>query len=284
MKDRSKAILLLAITATLWSLGGLLIKSINTNPLAIAGMRSVIASVIILLALRRPKITWSLALVGATLSYTATVILFVTANKTTTSANAILLQFTAPIYVAIFGAWLLKEKTKLVDWITVFTVMGGMALFFLDNLSTKGVTGNIIAAASGVTFAFFTIFMRMQKDGSPMVSVFLGNVLTGIIGLPFLFQSVPDTSGWFFLIILGVVQLGIPYIMYSKAIKHITALEAILIQIIEPILNPLWVFLVFSEVPSRWSLLGGLIVISAITIRCIFTALPIKPQSFKIRI
>lgn len=283
MKDRSKAILLLAITATLWSLGGLLIKSINTNPLAIAGMRSVIASVIILLALRRPKITWSLALVGATLSYTATVILFVTANKTTTSANAILLQFTAPIYVAIFGAWLLKEKTKLVDWITVFTVMGGMALFFLDNLSTKGVTGNIIAAASGVTFAFFTIFMRMQKDGSPMVSVFLGNVLTGIIGLPFLFQSAPDTSGWFFLIILGVVQLGIPYIMYSKAIKHITALEAILIQIIEPILNPLWVFLVFSEVPSRWSLLGGLIVISAITIRCIFTALPIKPQFDKIR-
>lgn len=275
-KERPKALLLLVATATLWSLGGLLIKSVHANPLAIAGTRSAISAVVLLLVLRKPIFTWSFAQIGAALAYAATTILFVTATKTTTAANAIFLQFTAPIYVALLGAWLLKEKTKLVDWITIFIVMSGMVLFFLDNLTTTGILGNLIGAASGITFAFSTIFMRMQKDGSPLESILLGNILTAVIGLPFLIGSVPDTSGWVYLVILGVVQLGIPYILYSKAIKHATALEAILIPIIEPLLNPVWVFMMLGEAPGALTLVGGFIVLTAITVRCVLVALPLK--------
>ncbi|KUO78734.1 MAG: hypothetical protein APF81_20280 [Desulfosporosinus sp. BRH_c37] len=273
-KERPRALLLLAVTAILWSLGGLLIKSVNANPLTIAGIRSAIAVVLFLLVLKKPKLTWSFAQLAAALAYAATSILFVTATKTTTAANAVLLQFTAPIYVALFSSWLLKEKTKMMDWITIFLVMGGMVLFFLDNLSNKSILGNGIAALSGVTFAFFIIFMRMQKDGSPLESILLGNILTAIIGLPFLSQSVPDASGWLYLVILGVVQLGVPYILFSLAIKHVTALEAILIPVIEPLLNPVWVFLMLGEAPGLLAMLGGFIVLSAITVRCVLAALP----------
>jgi len=273
MDERTKAWLLLAVTAVMWSLGGLLIKSVDAHPLAIAGVRGGIAAIVMLVVLKKPQINWSLAQVGAALAYSATTILFVSANKTTTAANAILLQFTAPIYVAFLAAWLLKEKTRLYDWLAVLIVMGGMVLFFLDNLSTQRVLGNIIAAASGVSFAFFTVFMRMQKDGSPLESVFLGNILTAVIGLPFLYQSVPNTNGWLLLIMLGVVQLGIPYILFAKAIKHATALEATLIPIIEPLLNPLWVFLILGETPGILALTGGVIVIATVTIRCIMAVL-----------
>lgn len=273
-KERPRAILLLVGTAILWSLGGLLIKSVDANPLAIAGSRSAIAVVLLLLVLKKPKMTWSFAQIGAALAYAVTSILFVTATKTTTAANAVLLQFTAPIYVALFSAWLLKERTKLLDWITIFLVIGGMVLFFLDNLSTKSILGNGIGAASGVSFALFIIFMRMQKDGSPLESILLGNILTAAIGLPFLSQSVPDVSGWLYLVILGVVQLGIPYILFSHAIKHVTALEATLIPVIEPLLNPVWVFLMLGEAPGLLAVIGGFIVLSAITVRCVLAALP----------
>lgn len=274
--ERSKAILLLVITAVLWSLGGLLIKSVKWNPVAIAGMRSAIAAIVLLFALRRPKFNWSLPQIGAALSYSGTVILFVSANKLTTASNAILIQYTAPIYVAIFGAMFLKERTRLIDWATVIVVMGGLVLFFLDNLSINGMFGNIVAALSGVCFAFFAIFMRMQKDGSPLESVFMGNVFTAIIGLPFMLQGSPDKTSWINLILLGIVQLGIPYILYSKAIKQVTALEAILIPIIEPILNPVWVFLMLGEIPGNWAFAGGIVVLAAITFRCIYVTMKVK--------
>jgi drug/metabolite transporter (DMT)-like permease len=166
-----------------------------------------------------------------------TVILFVVATKLTTAANAVLLQYSSPIYVAILGAWLFNEKAKVRDWITIFIVICGMILFFFDQLSLDGIWGNLAALTAGVTFAFFTVSMRMQKDGSPMESVLLGNILTAVIGVPFVFQSMPDTNGWLSLMLLGVLQLGIPYIFYSKAIKSATALQAALIPIVEVILN-----------------------------------------------
>lgn len=269
ISERGKAIFLLIITAVLWSLGGILIKSINWNPLAIAGTRSLIAASLMLIILKKPKIDFSKAQIGAMGTYAATVILFVVANKMTTAANAILLQYTAPIYVAIFGSFFLKEKATKLDLITILIVLGGMVLFFCDHLNASGFLGNILAAASGLSFGLFAVFMRMQKNGSPLVSVFLGNILTAIIGIPFMLGSIPSSSNWLNLALLGVVQLGIPYILYSKAIKHVSALDAILVPIIEPILNPIWVFLVVGEAPGRWAIIGGMVVIAAVTFRCI---------------
>lgn len=266
---RAVALLLLVLTASLWSIGGLLIKSVNAHPLAIAGMRSAISTVIILIYVKKPKFTWSFPQIAAAVTYALTVITFVSANKFTTAANAILLQYTAPVYVALFGSWLLKEKTSMLDWATIAVVFGGMMLFFVDSLDTKGLMGNIFAVISGVGFGLFPVFMRMQKDGSPIESVILGNIITAAVGLPFILRTTPSSTEWVYLIVLGIVQLGIPYILYSIAIKNATAIEACLITVIEPILNPVWVLVFLGETPGIFSIIGGLIVVVAVTLRCI---------------
>lgn len=268
--DRKEALGLLVITAILWSLGGLLIKWVDWNPMAIAGMRSAISAAFLLLVLRRPTWTWSSAQIGGGLAYAATVILYVTANKLTTAANVILLQFTAPIYIALFSRWFLGEKTTWLDWITIVMVMLGMMLFFLGKLSTAGFWGNICAVSSGISLAWLFLFLRKQKSESPVESVILGNLLAALIGLPFMFNSAPDATGWLGLIILGVFQLGLPYLLFSIAIKHVTAIESILIPVIEPVLNPLWVLLLLGETPGQWAIVGGFIVLVAVTFRGVF--------------
>ncbi|MBP7175936.1 MAG: EamA family transporter [Thermoclostridium sp.] len=259
-QQKTSSLLLLLVTAILWSMSGLLIKSIHAHPLAIAGARSAIASLVLLIYIRKPKFTWSFPQLAAAFMYSLTVITFVAANKNTTAANAILIQYTAPVYVAFFGAWLLKEKPKPMDWATIAVVLCGMVLFFMGDLDTRGAWGNILAAISGMAFGMFPIFMRMQKDGSPIESVLLGNVLTAVVGVPFLFSSVPDTTGWIYLGILGTFQLGLSYILYSIAIKQVTALESSLITVIEPILNPVWVLLFMGETPGLFPIIGGIIV------------------------
>ena len=267
MEKRTRAIIYLIITAVLWSLGGVLIKSVKWNPIAIAGARSAISSLLIIAYIRKPRFTWSFDQILAAIFYAGTVILFVSANKLTTAANAILLQYGAPIYVAILGSVILKEKTTLADWITIAVVIFGMFLFFLDELQPGNLFGNIVAILSGIAFALYIIFMRKQKDESPIESTLLGNILTAIIGLPFMLNSSPTGSSWIGIILLGTVQLGLSYILYSIAIKEVTALEAILIPIIEPILNPIWVFLVMGETPGRWAFIGGSIILISVILR-----------------
>jgi drug/metabolite transporter (DMT)-like permease len=265
--QHSRGVMMALAAGVLWSLGGLLIKWVEWNPVAIAGARSAIAAVVLLIWIRRPRFTWSATQVGAAVAYAATVIMFVSANKLTTSANAILLQYTAPVYTALFGWWFLRERVTWLDWVTVAVVLGGMSLFFLDRLTVGGLWGNVLALASGVSFAGMATLLRKQKAASPLESILLGNVLTAVIGLPFMFRGGPGGSTWVGLILLGVFQLGLSYVVYVEAVKRITALEAILVTTIEPILNPLWVFLVMHEVPGPWALVGGVIIVGAVTVR-----------------
>ncbi len=253
----------------LWSSGGVLIKWVSWNPLAIAGVRSAISAVILLIFIGRPNFTWSFAQVGGALSFAATVILFVTATKLTTAANAILLQYTAPIYTALFSSWFLGERTVWYDWTTIFIVIGGIVLFFMDNLTIEGYWGNIIAVVCGITTAWMVLFLRKQKSGSPFESIVLGNIITAIIGSPFMWDSAPSIYGWVGLIFLGVFQLGFSFILYVIAIKQVTALDAVLVSTIEPILNPVWVFLFLNEAPGRMAILGGSVVFISVTVRCI---------------
>jgi len=270
--ERYKAIIFLVLASILWSTGGILIKLVDWNPIAIAGSRSLISSIVVLLYLKKPKITWSMAQIGGAVSYTATVMLFVAANKLTTAANAILLQFTAPIFVAILGLLILKEKIKSYDYIAILVVFGGMLLFFIDDVGRGSMLGNILAVISGFFLACVTIALRFQKDGSPVETTLLGNLLTFIVSIPFVAKGLPDIRSILAIIVLGVFQLGIAYILYALAVKHLKAIEAILITVIEPILNPIWVFLFAGEKPSLYAVLGGLVVIITVTARSIIVS------------
>jgi drug/metabolite transporter (DMT)-like permease len=266
---RSRAIIMQLFAAILWSFGGLLIKLVDLNPIAIAGIRSFIASFVIFVFLKKSalKLTWNKAL-GA-VSYTSLVILFVSATKATTSANAILLQYTSPIYIAIFGGWLLNEKAKLREWITILFVIGGMVLFFMDDMAGGSMKGNVLAILSGVALGFNTMFMRREKDADPLENVFWGSILTILVSIPFMFDKAPSPKGWIGLILLGVFQIGVSYILYAKAIKNITALESTFISLVEPLLNPVWVFLTIGELPGMWSVMGGIIVLVSVTVSCL---------------
>jgi len=285
MRDRehARAVGLMAGAALCWSLGGVLIKWVTWHPLAVAGGRGFIAAAFLALFAHRFRFTWSATQISAAVAYASTTILFVTANKLTTAANAILLQYTAPVWVAIFGAWLLGEKATRTDWLSIAVVFLGMGLFFCDDLQLSGFLGNSVALASGVAFAAMTLLMRKQKDSSAVESIFLGNLLAGAVGVPFMISSttVPTTGGWGALALLGIVQLGLSYLLYARAIRHVTALEAVLIPVIEPILNPIWVLLMLGERPGRMSLIGGVIVLAAVTCRTVHSLhkpAPVQPE------
>jgi len=264
-----KHVFLLLLAATLWSSGGVLIKSIDWNPLAIAGSRSLIAIVVI--SLLQPttikKLSWRV--VPGALAYALTVILFVVATKLTTAANAIFLQYTAPIYIALISPWFLGERTRWQDWVLIAFALSGIALFFFDRLSLDGFWGIIAALGSGFSFAWMTILMRRQRNGSPEAVVLLGNLVALVLALPWMIPVVNLRQNAPWLLALGVVQLAIPYLLYSAAIRHVRALNASLIGIIEPVLNPIWVMLLRAEIPAPWSVLGGAIVVASSLLRSV---------------
>ena len=264
----TRAVGQLVLAALFWSLGGLLIKAVTWPPLAVAGGRGLIAAAFLAATNRGLRFSFSRAQVFGAVGYAACTVSFCTATKLTTAANAILLQYTAPVWIALFGAWFLGERATRADWFTIVAVLGGMGLFFSDSLDVTAVLGNGIAVFSGISFAAMTIALRKQKDTSAVESIILGNVLAFLVGLPWIVTApVLAPAGWGALVALGVVQLGVSYWIYARAIRHVTALEAVLIPVIEPILNPVWVLLLLGERPTPRALVGGAIVLAAVTIR-----------------
>ncbi len=262
---REQAVFLLVGASLCFSLGGVLIKWINWNPVAISGARSGIAAVVVYLAFPRMRITWSLHQLAGAAAFASNMILFVAANKMTTAANAVVLQYTAPAWVALFSAWFLREKIRKSDWLTITVVSGGIVLFFLDKVTLGGAWGNLLALASGFSYAWVFLLFRKQRDLDPYGSLFLGNVITAFVCAPFMFQGSVGIHGIIGLLTLGVVQIGIAYILYSIAIQHVTALDASIILLLEPILNPVWTYLTLKEAPGFWALAGCAIVLGAIT-------------------
>ena len=264
----SRAVSQLLLAALCWSLGGLLIKSIDWPPLAVAGGRGIVAAVFLIAVTRPLRFHFSGMQVLGAVAYAACTVTLVTATKMTTAANAILLQYTAPVWIALLGAWFLGERATRADWFTIAAVLAGMGLFVADGLRLTSLAGNLIGALSGVCFAIMTLALRHQKDGSPVESLILGNLLAFLIGLPDIFAapSLPALS-WSALLMLGTVQLGVSYWLYARAIRHVTALEAVLIPVMEPLLSPVWVLLVIGEKPSGLALVGGALVLSAVTLR-----------------
>lgn len=265
--NRIKAILYIVIAATMLSTGGIIIKLIDLPPMTIAGGRAIFSAAVVWLYVGKPKFTFSKAQVSGALCYSTMITAFVIANKLTTAANAIILQFTAPIWVAILSVWILKERIRWYDIVAIFSVAVGMVLFFLDDMSGGNWAGNMVAIGSGIALAGVTISLRFQKDEKPVETTLLGHLITAVIGIPFLIGLSYTTGDLLGLFVLGTFQVGIAYIFYSLAVKHLTALESILIMFWEPILNPIWVFLIAGERPGPISLVGGVIVLGTVIAR-----------------
>ncbi|MGA2643055.1 MAG: EamA family transporter [Spirochaetia bacterium] len=266
-RTQGSAILAVAACALLWSTGGLFVKLIAWNPFAIAGVRSLVGGLVILLFLRRPRFTWSFSQIAGAVCYAACMILFVTANKLTTAANAILLQYTAPLYAAVLGWIFLKEKAHALDWVTMAVVIGGMVLFFLDSLTLGGMQGNLLAIMSGVFFAGAMVAFRAQKDGSSLESILLSHGITLAVSIPFLWQGAPTLAGWGALAFLGIFQIGVSSLLLTYGVKHVTAVQSLLTAVLEPLFNPIWVFLALGERPGPRALVGGAIILVAVTAR-----------------
>ncbi len=221
--------------------------------------------------------------------YAGTLSCFVYATKNTTAANAIFLQYTAPIYILIFAPFILKEKFRFSDLLTVVLCIAGMSFFFLEpqnaanTLAANVFAGNIAALASGLFFGLYFILLRHPKSlrVNPALSVFYGNIIIVLLMLPFLVSNPPTqvTSNDFLAILfLGVFQIGIAYILFTKGIAEgVRSLDASIIGFIEPLLNPVWVFVFVGERPSLWAIIGGTIIIAAVISHTIFQA-KIKQQ------
>jgi drug/metabolite transporter (DMT)-like permease len=268
--EHRRALYQLVACGVLWSTGGLLLKLVDWHPAAIWSARSLFAAVF-LFAVRRPSLRgFQRAEIEAAVALAATTGLFILANKLTTAANAILIQYSAPVWVALLGMWFLGERASRLDWLTIGLVLGGIVLFFVEQLTFDHVAGNFVALGAGVAFAFMTLTMRKvaRLGTDPMRPIILGCALGTLLGLPFWFRApMPDATGWGALVALGVLQQGGAYLCYVAAVKHATAMEVILIPVIEPILSPLLVAILFAEWPGPIALVGGAIVVGAVTLR-----------------
>lgn len=269
--SRRLAVFYLIIAATLWSTGGLFIKWISWQPMAISGMRSGIAALVLLVywfvrykkKVPRPNKT---VIFGA-INYMILVTLFVTANKLTTSANAILLQFTAPVWLLLIGRFFYKDAIARIDILTVIAVFAGMGLFFMGDLDAGGLIGNFLAIISGITMAIMILNLNKLKVHRPVEIIIWGNIMTFVMGIPFYtgIDLYPEAVAG--IAFLGIFQLGLAYVFYTSGIQSVTAIEGILIPVIEPLLNPVWVFFGTGEQPSVYGLIGGAIVLTAIVVR-----------------
>ena len=283
MNPRTKAILLLLLTGLLWSMGGVFVKVNDANPFVISSMRGLVAAIVFFIVLKgRPKITWSKPQVIGAIAYSGVLTSFVLSTTLTSAANAILLEYTAPVFVAILAWFILKERLQIYDILAIVGVGVGMWLLMSNSLSSGHTLGNVIGAGSGVAYAVFVICLRFQKDASPYETVFLGNIFTFLIGLPFFFIAPPQPVSMLPIVFLGVFQIAIPYLLLTYASKKAKAIDIALFTILEPVLNPVWVFLFTGEDPGVRAVIGGAVLIGVVIMKSVVVLRPKKRKTIHV--
>jgi len=255
--------------ALLWSTGGLFIKWTKISGLELSFFRSFFAIFVVAFFTRREGFGLNRVTALASGLYAVLLILFVLATKQTTAANAIFLQYTAPVYVLILEPLLYKEKFRLRDLLTVLICLSGMTLFFVGKLRPEDVEGNLMALASGFCFALYFLLLRHPKarEVNRASSVIYGNSLAVLLTAPWGLAAISslDRFDLVSVIYLGVIQIGLSYLLFTTAMANgVRSLDAGIVGYVEPVLNPVWVFLILGEKPSHWALLGGSIIILAV--------------------
>jgi drug/metabolite transporter, DME family len=259
------------IAVLLWSTGGLFIKLTSLDAYQVTFFRSLLAGITVLVLTWRNGLKINLFGVGTSFIYAILLFLFVWATKHTTAANAIFLQYTAPIYILILAPFVIGEKFHWRDLVTIIFCIGGMSLFFVGKLEISDYQGNIAALASGIFLGLYIMLLRHQKAAAmnSTITVIYGNFLLAVLTLPSGIAAFPtitwrDAAAVGF---LGVFQIGISYILFIKGVRGGTRpLDASIIGFIEPLLNPVWVFIFVGERPSSWALLGGGIIVATVAI------------------
>ena len=268
--------LFILLAVLLWSLGGVFIKSTALDAFSVNLGRSLFAALTVAIFTYKKGLKLDAFTLLISFFYAGTLSCFVYANKTTTAANAIFLQYTAPIYILILAPFILKEKFRASDLLTVVICLAGMSLFFLEpqnaanNLASNVFLGNIVALGSGIFFGLYFIFLRhprsLQKN--PALSVFYGNLIIVLLMLPLVLNNPPaqmNSKDILVILFLGIFQIGIAYVLFTNGIsKGVRSLDASIIGFIEPLLNPIWVFFIVGEKPSGWAILGGIIILGAV--------------------
>lgn len=277
-----KGIIYISFCALLWSSGGLFIKVLSLDAFQISFYRSLIATLTIiavsLVQKRNLRFEFDIISILCSITYAFILILFVIATKLTTAANAIFLQFTAPIYLLVLEPIFLKTKFEKRNLIALIFCFTGMILFFFGKLDLSNIQGNLFAIGSGISFALFSLFLKwkkqLHKSESTIIYIVIGNCLVCIFCLPVIIGNLAvDPIQMLILLYMGIFQIGISYIIYNEGIKYISATESMIIAMLEAILNPVWVFIGIGEVPSLYSIIGSIIILLAIVWRNFF----IKP-------
>jgi drug/metabolite transporter (DMT)-like permease len=268
--------------ALLFSTGGAGIKVAAFSGLQVSALRSGIAAIALLIFVRA-RIVWSLHVVLAALVYAATLTLFVLSTKLTTAANAIFLQATAPLYLLLLGPVLLSEHFKRRDLVYLAAIAVGMFSCFAgrpDATATAPdpVRGNLLAVLCSLVWALTLVALRyVERDhsrpGLGMSAVVVGNVFASLAAMPFALPfPVAATGEWITLVYLGVCQIGLAYVCLTAGIRHLQALEVSLLLLIEPVLNPVWTWILRGESPGTWTIVGGGIILTATALRSLHDA------------
>jgi len=274
---KSSPLLYVLAAAVLWSTGGLFIKWTKLSGLELSFFRSFFAIFMIAFFTRHEGFGINIVSAIASVLYAVLLILFVLATKQTTAANAIFLQYTAPVYLLILEPLFYKEKFRSRDFVTVLVCIAGMTLFFVGKLRPEDVAGNILALASGLCFALYFLLLRHSKARlvNRASSAIYGNLLAALITAPWGIAAITtlDFHDTMSVVYLGVIQIGLAYILFTSAMAQgVRSLDAGIIGYTEPVLNPVWVFLVLGERPSKWALLGGAVIITAVIVHMLLDA------------
>ena len=270
MTKERKASLEMLLCATLWSIAGILFKLVPWNGFAVAGMRSLIAGLTIYVSMRLMGYRYVLnrrTLIAGFFSG-CPYLCFTVSNKLTTSANAIVLQFTSPIFIIIYSAILFGKKPRKQDLAVVLFTLLGISLFFFDQLKPGYLLGNFVAIGAGMFMAGMYVAVGEIEEEERFSGILNGQALTFLAGLPFFIATKPAVTpaAILALLALGVFQLGLSYVLYVKASKYCPPLACCLLGAVEPLLNPVWVFIFNGEKPGIFALIGAVVVIVSITV------------------
>ncbi len=272
--EHRKGIIAIILAAMLWSTGGVFVKLLPQDAYTILSYRSMLAAAVFFAFFRKQVFQMNGRAWLNALFYCLLVLSFVVSTKMTTAANSILLQYTGTIYVLLAEPYFFKLKMERVNVVTIVICLLGMVILVAGDLETGSMMGNLIAFLSGFLMAALFIGQRLNGPERQPGSIFWGNVMMAGLGLPWLLQSpVPTFTEAAMLCWLGILQLGLGFVLFTYGLKRVLAIEGALLAMLEPILNPVWVLIFYREKPSKGAIIGGLLIVFALAGRIVWLEL-----------